>query len=496
MNWMRKFASIVVVLAVAGLVPASTTAAAATPCSAPASSSGDWPSFGHDLSNSRHQTLERSIGVSNVGKLTAKWSFSSSADGGATGAFQSTPVEAGGCLFMTAASISTPTAAGPFDYVPIDYDQYALGWVFAVDAATGRQVWRASLGPVLNINFFGGVFSPTVEDGRVFVLVGSTVPSVVALDQHTGATLWQTQLADPGVHGALASVRVFHGLVFAAVVGGDGSDARTPFYLLDAKTGAVVKKTYMHTMEQWQNGHAGGGMWGTAVVDRDGYLYNGTSNPYGQVEDKYNNSIVKIDVNPKRKSTFGTVVDTFMGTRDNDPKRGGDVDFGASPNLFAASDGRVLVGDLQKSGEYHAVDVRSMQRLWTDPLAPANAGGNAATGAVDDTNVYVAPNKGVLYALDQTTGATRWAAKYPESTGHYQPVSVANGIVYTINNKGELLAFDARTGKILLKKLIVASTGPCVWSAGGGVAIANGYVYAACDKGGDGGGIVVAYGLK
>ena len=112
-------------------------------------------------------------------------------------------MEANGCLFMTSASISTPIASGPFgSLVPIDYDQYAIGWVFAADADTGKLVWRANLGPVLNINFFGGVFSPSVANGRVYVLVGSTVPSMVALDEHTGDTLWRTNLADPGVHSA------------------------------------------------------------------------------------------------------------------------------------------------------------------------------------------------------------------------------------------------------------------------------------------------------
>src|SRR5207247_8208349 len=110
--------------------------------------------------------------------------------------------------------------------VPIDYDQYAIGWVFAADADTGKLVWRANLGPVLNINFFGGVFSPSVANGRVYVLVGSTVPSMVALDEHTGDTLWRTNLADPGGHGALASAVVLDSVVFFAVVGGVGGEAR------------------------------------------------------------------------------------------------------------------------------------------------------------------------------------------------------------------------------------------------------------------------------
>jgi outer membrane protein assembly factor BamB len=477
---------------IAMFVPGGTVAQAATNCSKPDSAAGDWPSFGHDVLNTRTQPRESRIGPDNVSDLEAEWAFASTAEGGTLGAFQSTPVEANGCIFMTSASISTPTT---LDFLgnPIDFDQYAAGWLFAVDSDTGKLVWRVSLGPVANINFFGGVFAPTVVNGTVYVLIGSGVPSVIALDEQTGTQLWQTNLLDPGSRGALASIRVFDGMIFAPTVGGDGSNANTPFFILDAESGAIIKTTYMYTNEQFIDGHAGGGSWTTPVIDeKSHYAYLGTSNPYGQKEDKFNNSIVKIDVDKNRK-TFGEIVGVFKHTRDDDPKRGGDVDFGASPNLFTLPDGRVVVGDLQKSGEYHAVDADTMKLVWTRGLAPASAGGNAATSAVDGGTVYVAPNGGKLYALNALTGATRWAGKYPEDIGHYQPVTIANGVVYTINHIGELVAFDQKTGKLLLKKMITGSTGDCVWSAGGGVAVARGFVYATCDKGGDGGGIVVAY---
>lgn len=472
-----------------------TSAAQTTACSKPDSPSGDWPSYGHDIHNTRTQPKERRIGPGNVANLEPEWTFASTAQGGTLGAFQSTPVEASGCIFMTSATISTPTT---LDFLgnPIDYDQYAVGWLFAVDADTGELVWRASLGPVANINFFGGVFAPTVEDGTVYVLVGSVTPYVLALDQHTGEQLWQTNLVDPGSRGALASIRVFDGLIFAATVGGDASNANTPFFILDAESGAVIKKTYMYTQERYLDGYAGGGIWTTPAIDlkRD-YAFVGTSNPYGQKEDKFNNSIVKIDVNQDRK-TFGEVVGVFKHTRDDDPERGGDVDFGASPNLFVAGNGRVIVGDLQKSGEYHAIDAETMKLSWTRGIAPAAAGGNSATAAVDDGTVYVTPNGGRLWALNASTGAVRWKGKYPENIGHYQPVTVANGVVYTINHVGKLLAFHQQSGRLLLKKMISGTTGDCVWSAGGGVAVARGFVYAACDKGGDGGGIVAAYRVR
>ena len=94
--------------ATAGAKAASATCA---PANAPG---GDWPSYGHDLHNTRNQTDEHVIGTSNASSLAPAWSFSIAAAKG-TGGFQSTPVEADGCVFA-----ATNT-----------------GWVFAVNADTG-----------------------------------------------------------------------------------------------------------------------------------------------------------------------------------------------------------------------------------------------------------------------------------------------------------------------------------------------------------------------
>src|SRR4051794_5084954 len=119
---MLKFVSAVCAAVVIASMVVPGVAQAAAACSKPDSASGDWPSYGHDVLNTRNQTKESHIGSGNVAGLKAKWSFASTKEGGTFGAFQSTPVEANGCLFVTSATLGTPTSLVPFSGSPIDTD--------------------------------------------------------------------------------------------------------------------------------------------------------------------------------------------------------------------------------------------------------------------------------------------------------------------------------------------------------------------------------------
>ena len=103
------------------------------------------------------------------------------------------------------------------------------GWVFAVNADTGKLVWKAQ------VPYGGGVNSSVgVEGGRVYVAVSRTSvasgcpvgdpcvgPYVVAFDQATGARAWATPPIDaqPGsdVYG---SPVFFDGMLLIGVSGG------------------------------------------------------------------------------------------------------------------------------------------------------------------------------------------------------------------------------------------------------------------------------------
>jgi hypothetical protein len=252
-----------------------------------------------------------------------------------------------------------------------------------------------------------------------------------------------------------------------------------------------------------------------------GYAYVGTGNPYSKsVAHPRTDAIVKIDVD-RNRVTFGDIVATYTGNVEQDvagvdasalsktpacPMPGDeltrsipqfdprqriaqnltdnsatcgqlDLDFGAAPNLFGRK-GALEVGELQKSGAYHAVAVRTMTDFTyaadgtpvpaaTKPVWVARAGEscqacNASSTAYDDRSrtIFADVSPGTtMVAISADNGSILWRAPVGDGV-HYESVTYANGVVYTVDNGGGFDAFDSRTGNVLMhRSLIQAATG-------------------------------------
>jgi len=109
-------------IAVAALGSAPSPAHAAASCGEASAPGGDWPTYGHDLSNTRSQPNERVISPADVPFLTPAWTFSTAKAGG-DGDIAGTPIVTGGCV----------------------YTATSRGWVFALNADTGAVVWKNKL---------------------------------------------------------------------------------------------------------------------------------------------------------------------------------------------------------------------------------------------------------------------------------------------------------------------------------------------------------------
>src|SRR5436190_4646607 len=180
-------------------------AAQTVPGCASSASGGDWPMYGGTVDNHRDQTAEHAITTANVSSLGLAWKLAMP-DGGV---IQSTPAVADGCVF-------TGTS---------------LGTVVAVNADTGKTVWKQSLANAGGISFAGVgiVGAPAVSDGLVYVGMTTTDASVeVALDEVTGSVVW-TRVVDSDPGGAIDSSPVpFHGMVFQGFQGDESSDHSNP----------------------------------------------------------------------------------------------------------------------------------------------------------------------------------------------------------------------------------------------------------------------------
>jgi polyvinyl alcohol dehydrogenase (cytochrome) len=487
---------------------ADVVASAATGhCAAAKHAGGDWPVYGHDYANTRSQPAEKAIGPVQAATLKKAFVVSASNAGG-DGDFTGTPIIADGCLFMGSTT----------------------GWVFAVNADTGQKVWATQL----DKDGAEITSSPTVADGQVFVAVGRTgKPYVASLNEKTGKVNWTTVTDDQNGADAYGSPVVVDGVLFEGVSGGSAELAdeneryafQGAYLLIETRgphAGRIIKKVYT-VQPPSQNAKQGGAtVWSTPAIDvANRTLYVGTGNPFHPNEyNKHADAILKIDLNRDSKH-FGDIIGTYDGTPEEYqtytrntpcidipgnpapyyPQGFGscgqlDLDFGASPNLMHGPNGQLLVGAGQKSGIYHVVDTRTMKGVWHTPVGPpSSVGGIVGSTAYDGKRIYGPVTVGgYLWSLDRSSGLPAWLQPLADGAHWGNPVSEADGVVYTVTLTGFLDAFEASTGAPLLHEPMAADVNPGDLAASwGGVSIARNTVYAAIGMTGLPNGSIVAY---
>jgi outer membrane protein assembly factor BamB len=471
--------------------PASALADGA--CDKPADPAGEWPSYGHDLSISRSQPAEKVIGTANAGALKPAFVFE------APGFVQGTPIVDGGCMFVFSQGSN---AAGPLANVAV---------LTALDAKTGAKLWSTPHN--VGRGAYGGaaVGSPALFGDLVIASISKEgAPYLAAFDRNTGEERWRTTIDQQPLEGTNASPVVYNGMVLQGFFGNADADRpgkpeRGGFVVVDAATGELLKKTFVIPDADYAAGYAGAGVWSTAAVDtKTGFAYAGTSNPHNpHHEHERSNSLIKIDLN-RASAKFGEIVASYKGVHDTvvpgaqdqpvcETKEdvyyyasfsatclAVDVDFGASPNRVE-SGGKTLVGGLQKAGVYHIVDTAGMSGVSQTPLGVPCFTCNAASPAFSDGHAFVAAGPpGQMASVDVANGLPSWAAPIG-GVLTFNPVSVANGVVWTSDAQGYLHAYDQASGMSLVRRNMADDTGAPVSqsTSAAGVAIAHNTVYAA-----------------
>src|SRR5947209_235960 len=297
----------------------------------PGTASAAWPLYGHDLANSRDAGAE-GPSPGQVGALTQAWAFKSP-----TGDFTGTPVVADGVL-----------VAG-------DYG----GFVYALDAVSGKVLWSKRLGAPINgtaaidTQAPGGaaVFVPVAQEGG---------PRLVALSLRTGSTRWNRVLTNQSTASVFGSPVFWNGSVYIGTSGPNNDDSTA--------RGSVVAVNEANGHIRWQTftvppGRDGAAVWSTPAIDTaTGHLYVGTGNNYHQPTTDTEDSMMVLD------AASGQILGHYQATSGdafaaNNPT-GPDFDFGASANLFTGPNGEQLVGEGQKSGVYWALDRATMNPVW------------------------------------------------------------------------------------------------------------------------------------
>ncbi len=268
-------------------LPSGIPAAARGPAStaAAAGSGGEWDQVAGDDANTRFSTLDE-INTANAAQLTLAWSFSTGVNRGQEAA----PLVVDGTMYVVtpypnilyALDLTRPGAPTKWTYRPEPLSAaqgvaccdvvnrgpaYADGRIFyntldahtvAVDAETGREIWRTKLGDINRGETM--TMAPLVVKGKVLVGVSGGEFGVrgwlTALDAGTGALAWRAYHTGPDSDVLIGS-------------------RFKPFYAMDQGKDLGVTSW---PPDMWRTG--GGGVWGFISYDPElDLIYYGTANP-------------------------------------------------------------------------------------------------------------------------------------------------------------------------------------------------------------------------
>ncbi len=133
----------------------------------------DWPSYGLNLESQRFSSLTQ-INQHNVAQLQAAWSVET----GIKATFQATPIVVNGIMYISL----------PFNHV------------MALDAATGKQLWKYTHTRKPEWNMCCGPANRGVAVAAGKVFIGTVDARLIALDAASGKKLWDIDVAGSQVN--------------------------------------------------------------------------------------------------------------------------------------------------------------------------------------------------------------------------------------------------------------------------------------------------------
>jgi polyvinyl alcohol dehydrogenase (cytochrome) len=424
-----------------------------------------WTGWSPSPNNARFQPADLAgLTAADLPRLTLKWAFG----------------------FPDAASAwAQPTVAGGRVFVGSQN-----GTVYALDAASGCIRWTFSAhGGVRTAIAVGSI------GARAAVFFGDTAAHAYAVDADSGAQIWMRKVEDHPLARITGSPTLFDGRLYVPTSSYEESQGADPQYAcctfrgsvtaLDAKTGAVVWKTYTVAdmpaprgksstgVPLW--GPSGSAIWSAPTIDaKRRVLYVATGNTYSGPPQPSSDAVIAIDLKTGaiKWTKQATPADIYVSgcgrsANPNCPDTNGpDVDFGSAPILVTRSDGRDLIVIGQKSGVGWAFDPdKQGEVVWQYRASDGGVLGGIEWGsAVDGTHAYFAvsditrPKPGGLHAVALATGERTWLTPPPAAkcgTGRgcnaaqSAALTVIPGVVFSGSNDGALRAYSTKDGAVL-----------------------------------------------
>lgn len=470
--------------------------------------SADWLVYGGNLANTRFVPNDE-INTDNVADLRLKWIFQT----GVLGSFENTPIVEDGVMYVTA----------PYNHV------------FAIDAASGRQLWHYEhkLGTTI---FCCGPNNRGVALADDKVYMATLDAMLIALNKKTGELVWETEIADPefgysetvaptifedkiilGISGAEYGIRGFisaynkdtgdlvwrwHTIPAPDEAQPDGTkgwhgtfaekaDGKNPLHRdIAAEKQAIESGQYA---DAWKRG--GGSNWMTNAIDPEaGVVYATIGNPSPDLYDairpgdnRWSESLVALDANT------GKLIWGYQYV----PHDPWDLD-AASPPILAdvrGRDGNMIPGVITggKTGCVYVHDLKTGELL------------RRSEAMIPHENLFARPTEEGIRMLPGANGGVEWSpgAFNPDTRMVYY-VNLHQPMTYTVKKEpwqqGKLWlggAFTAIPGEDQWGNVTAVNvdTAEIVWQAktedpmiGGALTTAGGLVFT-----GEGNGLFNAY---
>ena len=415
----------------------------------------NWLTYYGAYDGQRYSPLDQ-INTENVKRLGPAWIFQAGSTGLIAGAstysFEAAPIVVDGVMFLSG------------------WD----GWVWALDARTGVEIWRYKHAVPFDVSLCCGNVNRgvAVAQGKVFFVTANA--HVLALDATTGKRVWDKTYGDVRAgESATVAPLVVKNMVIVGSSGGefgvrghlDAFDLETGDHQWRCytvpKPGEPGSDTWPADGEAWARG--GANCWVTGTFDPEtNLLYVGTGNPApdfdGEVregDNLYTDSVIAVDVDS------GQIRWHYQCT----PHDVWDYDSIAECILFE-EDGRKLLGHFDKNGYFFVLDRTNGELVSVTPFVDRIDWGAITrdgkvtprkypdkegepvhfypgpAGAKEWTHAAYSPKTGLFYVPVQDTGATatRRRREFKESIPYW-----GAGVQVDIEDMaGSISAFDAK----------------------------------------------------
>ncbi len=452
-------------------------------------SNDDWPSYNRDLQSDRFSPLD-DITPANAPALKRVCSVKMPEGG----SFQTGPIEVAGTLYVT-----------------------TLHDTLAINAVNCVVIWQNSYTPQAR-EIYNSNRGVALDDGLLFR--GYQDGHLAAIGAQDGKSIWNVTVGEGAKAQFLSAAPiVWHGMVFEGIAGADwGSRGRMMAF--EEKTGKelwrfdLIPEGSEAGADTWDRAktaaHGGGSTWTSYSVDQsNGLVYVPVGNPAPDFSsgerpgaNLYTDSIVALDASNGRLAWYHQFV----------PHDSHDYDMAAAPAIVTTRAGKELMIAAGKNAMLYAVDLNTHAIVYSLPVSeisntnvlPTAAGVHTCPGWIGgvewngpaydpETNaIYVnsvhlcglykrgetpyssgapffggefVPDPssawyGWVTAIDADTGKVIW--RYRSSSPMISGVTpTKGGVVFTGDLDGNLLAFEASSGK----KLVAIPTGGAI--AGG-----------------------------